>query len=237
MSSENSESGDKIDYCNMSEESDYDSSENKYNASSDTTGEGTASEAAALMRDLSFSEKPGFAASAAPTDHVTQAEDESELSDSEDVIELSDSEDVIEISDSEDESELSASESEESEDVPSGLLCKCGKCVPMDPAREEVCCKKVAAVRVKLTKGKSCITEINYFQNQCTNREYVETNVRLNPDTSEHAWKTLSNSELRKIAYRTFRAWIYRTPRKFYPGVIPSCAVRAIRKSFPDSDL
>uniref|UniRef100_A0A803KE76 P2X purinoreceptor 7 intracellular domain-containing protein n=1 Tax=Xenopus tropicalis TaxID=8364 RepID=A0A803KE76_XENTR len=82
--------------------------------------------------------------------------------------------------------------------------CRCSNCSPMQTVMECVCCHEKPAIKALIPEHASCIVDLFH------------------------------NRAIRKAAYRSFAAWVYRYLGPETWKVIPACAVTAIRAAFPD---
>ena len=94
----------------------------------------------------------------------------------------------------------------------------------MEADAKNVCCKKV-----------NCITRLNTFSNICFDIDIIEVCIKSRCDFSSDEFHFTMES-LRKAGYRQYNMWRF---GKLGPGnrpVVPSCAVWAIRNSFPSAN-
>jgi len=138
--------------------------------------------------------------------------------------------------------------------------CVCGKCLKMNKAEEQHCCRydlncvsildqaaltgfdkseRTVTNEVVICHSKvqlSCITELDEFATVClapaTLRMVLEDLSER--EESERPDITIPPESYRYAAYRTFTKWARRRGRKGHRHVIPSCVVTSIRKTYPD---
>lgn len=105
----------------------------------------------------------------------------------------------------------------------------------MEKEEECLCCHELAQVTEKIdSKNLKCITQHESFQGNCLNvdilevslYEFVERDGQIDDNEPIH--------ELyRYLAYRRFTRWIWHVLGKNRRKVIPACAVKTIRDTFP----
>ncbi|XP_060582264.1 P2X purinoceptor 7-like [Ruditapes philippinarum] len=137
-------------------------------------------------------------------------------------------------------SESSSSDSEydgEEDAIPDvSDWCRCDQCIPMPTANECRCCRTMNIVDQK-TEGLQCITEHEGFQVNCLNIHVLETSYyEYVLDRGQLEEDQLIHELYRYLAYRRFTRWVYGLLSKKCRKVIPSCAVKAIRDTFPSEE-
>ncbi|XP_077344560.1 P2X purinoceptor 7-like [Lithobates pipiens] len=112
--------------------------------------------------------------------------------------------------------------------------CQCQCCIPMATQVESVCCRETAEVDGCIPEGRKCITEADIFTSQIATEEHVRLMFTMLYLEERPVVDADNNRRLRKTAYRAFIAWIYGFLGKGNRRVIPSCAVKVVRQTFPD---
>lgn len=113
-------------------------------------------------------------------------------------------------------------------------LCKCGSCVVMQNAFEQVCCKSSEIIQEKIGDN-DCITKTEGFQVVCLNKNVLDAAFGTwYHETDENLERV--NRSFRFIAYRQYISWVFGYLGKDVRKVIPSCAVSIIRNTFPAAD-
>lgn len=102
--------------------------------------------------------------------------------------------------------------------------CKCRVCVPMETEQENLCCKK-----------QQCVTSYRAFNTICLDRDILEVCIKARCDLRADEFN-FSMESFRKAAYRQFALWTYGKLGRGNRRVIPSCAVRLIRRAYPSAD-
>ncbi|KAG8433025.1 hypothetical protein GDO86_017336 [Hymenochirus boettgeri] len=111
--------------------------------------------------------------------------------------------------------------------------CPCGKCVPVPTRVKSLCCHEVEIINGNLVEGALCITDHPFFKQECLSLESVDLTFRFcRADLTEKPREIEYKRELRKVAYRGFKIWIY--DHWYNPLPIPTCVVKSIRNAFPD---
>ncbi|XP_041422905.1 uncharacterized protein LOC108719565 isoform X2 [Xenopus laevis] len=155
-------------------------------------------------------------------------DDEEEMEEGEDEEEEEDEEENTDSSIDGDAEEAS----ERSENVD---WCKCGNCVPIDTQTENLCCASVEKIRDLIPCGTRCITAHSTFLRQVVDYDRIDTGFKI----INHKMKRLPKHRaymrcLRKTAFRSFLVWMYGYLGTEENKPIPACAIRRIRKTFPD---
>ncbi|XP_031760161.1 uncharacterized protein LOC100496808 isoform X2 [Xenopus tropicalis] len=113
--------------------------------------------------------------------------------------------------------------------------CNCGNCVPIDTQTENLCCTAVEKIRDLIPCGAHCITAHSTFLSQVVDYARVDTGFKI----INYKMKRLPKHRvymrcLRKTAFRSFMVWLYGYLGAEGHKPIPACAIRRIRKAFPD---
>ena len=125
--------------------------------------------------------------------------------------------------------------------------CQCGyNCSDMNSHREKVCCREMNACKVKLKDGTkyykksafSCITEHPGFERNCLYWEVLENAwLSYKQHYGNNAYQNQNDHKrYRHIAYRQLARFIFGIVGRQNHYVLPSCAVTAIRRTFPNPD-
>lgn len=119
--------------------------------------------------------------------------------------------------------------------------CKCNNCVSMATDMESVCC--VEDDDVKSVSGDyECIVNHPTFEHHILSQDGLQILRQVILQNSNKSFKkrelrkTMTNKNWRYLAYRQFVYWInsWKNLGKGYRVVIPSCAVKKIRESYPE---
>ncbi|XP_044130704.1 uncharacterized protein LOC122923908 [Bufo gargarizans] len=113
--------------------------------------------------------------------------------------------------------------------------CTCENCVTMPTNLESICCKEVENATPYICSFQ-CITQHEFFSIFCQREDTVNVVLRIVGQLQRPPPKKQENRHHRKIAYRSFTAWVHG-----YLGIgnrrpIPSCVVNKVRTCFPDPD-
>jgi hypothetical protein len=119
--------------------------------------------------------------------------------------------------------------------------CKCGNCPAMTTDTESFCCTE--STMIDEVRGTSvCITEHNSFEATVINMDSLNASrhdlMILSKDAEvRRKLRTMKNAMWRYVAYRKFVSWInaWTTMGRHNRIVIPACAVKEIRESYPES--
>ncbi|OCT56672.1 hypothetical protein XELAEV_18004539mg [Xenopus laevis] len=113
--------------------------------------------------------------------------------------------------------------------------CTCGHCIVIMPTSEEcVCCEEIPNVLLQITEHSTCITSIQLFHTMCLDKRISDihyimiTNQPIREDTSLH------HRNLRRTANKRFTSWIHGFLGIGVCIAIPSGAVAAVCKAYPD---
>ncbi|XP_075705881.1 uncharacterized protein LOC142738540 [Rhinoderma darwinii] len=120
-----------------------------------------------------------------------------------------------------------------SERISNSNWCLCNNCIAMPTNIESICCKEIPNVE-PFMDNITCITEHDYFQQFCGDRERVHISMRAIGEIRLPPPDKDLNRLLRKTAYRGFTSWIHGYLGKGNRRPIPSCAVKIIRDVFCD---
>lgn len=111
--------------------------------------------------------------------------------------------------------------------------CKCNHCKVMNTHEESLCCKD--EVPQEYFELKECIIENEDFKVVCLNEAVLKTTLNMLNNLRGNKIE-YGNISLRYAAYRQFTWWIHNRLGKGVRRVIPSCAIWAIRETYPDQN-
>ena len=112
------------------------------------------------------------------------------------------------------------------------LWCTCGKCRAMETEEESICCRD-ENLPERYYDDKVCITENNDFRTVCLHREVLKTVLSmLNNMRGDEI--DIHNKSFRYAGYRQYTWWIHNRLGRGVRKTIPSCAIWAIRDSYPE---
>jgi len=110
--------------------------------------------------------------------------------------------------------------------------CRCGHCMAMETEMESICCKDEVPGEFF---DEDCITLNNNFISVCLHREVLKATLgglnNLRGDRMD-----VTNRSLRYAGYRLFTWWVHNRLGQGVRKAIPSCAVWAVRDSFPEGN-
>ncbi|XP_069124469.1 uncharacterized protein [Argopecten irradians] len=140
------------------------------------------------------------------------------------------------------------------DDGDSTQWCSCSFCTPMPTSEERKCCHDMDILQEKL-EGIECTTQHEGFAANCLNIHVLETSfyeyAEENDVSQENIHRYLIRSTLvsliialcnyiityRHVAYRRFIRRTWKILGKRNRKVLPSCAVSAIRRTFPSEQF
>ncbi|XP_069123457.1 P2X purinoceptor 7-like [Argopecten irradians] len=113
--------------------------------------------------------------------------------------------------------------------------CSCSFCTPMPTSEERKCCHDMDILQEKL-EGIKCITQHEGFAANCLNIHVLETSFYEYAEENDVSQENIHRT-YRHVAYRRFIRWTWKVLGKRNRKVIPSCAVSAIRRTFPSEQF
>ena len=111
--------------------------------------------------------------------------------------------------------------------------CKCGSCRPMETEDESKCCRDDEEVPLSYFGEHTCVTSHSNFLAVCLQEQVLKTTLymlnNIRGDTIN-----IRNSSMRYAGYRQYSWWVHNHLGKGVRKVIPSCAIWAIRDTYPE---
>ncbi|XP_033756771.1 P2X purinoceptor 7-like [Pecten maximus] len=114
--------------------------------------------------------------------------------------------------------------------------CSCSFCFSMPTVEERKCCHDIDILQDKL-ENIECITQHEGFTANCLNMHVLETSFYEFAEEYGNVPQENIHRTYRLVAYRRFIRWTWKVLGKKNRKVIPSCAVSAIRRTFPSEQF
>ena len=111
--------------------------------------------------------------------------------------------------------------------------CICGKCRRMETEDESKCCREPGEVPGEYFGEHECITNNENFQTVCLHNEVLKTTLFMLNNVRDGI--NISNQSTRYAGYRQYTWWVHNRLGKGVRKVIPSCAIWAIRDTYPET--
>ncbi|XP_065060247.1 P2X purinoceptor 7-like [Rhopilema esculentum] len=141
-----------------------------------------------------------------------------------------------ELNDLDGKSDDSTESESERERIGNAYWCVCGgKCKAMETYAESLCCQETNDIPENYFQGQSWISLSADFKIVCLTRAVLETALSAMNNLRGDKL-VINNRTLRFAAYKQYTWWVHNRLGKGVRKVIPSCAIWAIRNSFPSEN-